>query len=154
MRKPMRMSQWPGAGFATQTVAGLFTGEFSTSATYSGSAGYAVQLGYGYDRFDWFGPYKSAIRLLGEYRSQDYTAVGNFTNPASYNTSIAASYSQKLPYDMTAGLVHSPSISLQAERGQSGGCGQPLGSGFLALKAAHARSHGLAVAGLWQGAGV
>ncbi len=92
-----------GAGFATQTVAGLFTGEFSASTAYSGAAGYAMQLGYGYDRLDLFG-YKSTFRLLGAYRSQDYTTVGSFSSAVAYNTSVSASYSQKLPYDVTAGL--------------------------------------------------
>ena len=49
-----------GAGFATQTIAGLFTGEVAGSMDYSGSPGYAVHLGYGYDRFAWLG-YKSTL---------------------------------------------------------------------------------------------
>ena len=92
-----------GAGFATQTIAGLFWGEAAGSQTFSGGTGYAVRLGYGYDRWDWFG-YKSVFRLLGEYRSQDFNTVGTFSGPAIYNTSVAASYSQHLPYNITAGL--------------------------------------------------
>jgi outer membrane usher protein len=96
-----------GAGFATQTVYGLFTGELSASASYSGQAGFAAQLGYGYDRFDWFGPYKSALRLLAEYRSPDYEPVGTFNSAPLYNESVAASYTQKLPYDVSGGLSFS-----------------------------------------------
>ena len=100
-----------GAGFATQTVSGLFTGEFSTSATYSGGAGFAVRLGYGYDRFDWFGPYKSTFRLLGEYRSQDYATVGNFSSPASLQYVHRGELFAELPYDVTAGLSFSVYLS-------------------------------------------
>ena len=96
-----------GAGFATETIYGLFTGDVSASASYAGGAGFAVQLGYGYDRFDWFGPYKSTLRLLGEYRSLDYETVGGFNTPIAYNTSLGATYAQKLPYEVTAGLSFS-----------------------------------------------
>jgi outer membrane usher protein len=96
-----------GAGFAAQSLYGLFTGELSTSAGFSGGAGYAIRLGYGYDRLDWFGPFKSNFRFLGEYRSLDYTTVGSFSGATPYNISASATYTQQMPYDITAGLSFS-----------------------------------------------
>ncbi len=55
------MSRWQALDSTIQTVAGLFMGEFAASEAYSGSPGFALRLGYGYDKFNWFGNYKSHL---------------------------------------------------------------------------------------------
>ena len=92
-----------GAGAAAQTIAGLITGELSASQDYSGGTGYAVRLGYGYDRLDWFG-YKSTFRLTGEFRSPEFETVGTFVGSTASNISAGASYMQELPYKINAGV--------------------------------------------------
>ena len=108
-----------GAGFATQTIAGLFKAELAGSEKYNGGPGYAIQLGYGYDKIDWFGPYKTAFHVLGEYRSNDFATVGTFQSVQDYYAYAAAAYSQQLPFDVSAGLSFSyyllnPSTTLNA----------------------------------------
>jgi outer membrane usher protein len=98
-----------GAGLVTQTRAGLFTGQLAASDWYSDGPGYAVRLGYGYDKFDWFGEYKAAFRMLAEWRSNSFSTVRTYTDglaymTPNYNASLSASYTQRLPYDITAGL--------------------------------------------------
>ena len=92
-----------GTGFAFATVAGMLSAEVSGSETYRGGPGYAVHLGYGYDRFGWFG-YKSSFRVFAEYRGQDYNTVSTFLSTMPYNTAVGASYTQQLPYNISAGL--------------------------------------------------
>ena len=96
-----------GAGYATQTIAGYFLGEFAGSDAYSGGPGFAIRLGYGFDKFDWFNGYASTFRLIGEYRSHDFETVetnGALTNNNSY---VAATFSQQVPWDITTGLSFS-----------------------------------------------
>jgi outer membrane usher protein len=64
-----------GAGIAAQTINGFFTAKLAASDTSDGGAGFAIQLGYDYDKFNWFG-YSSSLRLLGEYRTHDFETVG------------------------------------------------------------------------------
>jgi outer membrane usher protein len=106
-----------GAGLVTHTRAGLFTGQLALSDWYADGPGYAVRLGYGYDKLDWFDGYKSTFRMLGEWRSDAFSTVGVYTyNGAyltrNYNASLSASYSQQLPYDITAGLSASYYLTL------------------------------------------
>ena len=96
-----------GGGFVTQTVAGMFAGELAASEDYRYGLGYAVRLGYGYEKFNWFSLYKASFRLLAEWRSPNFTTVETYANgvvaPQMDNASISASYTQHLPYDVTAG---------------------------------------------------
>jgi outer membrane usher protein len=98
-----------GIGLVTQTRAGLFTGELAASDWYGDGPGYAVRLGYGYDQFDWFGEYKATFRTLAEWRSNNFSTVRTYTDglayiTPNYNASLSASYTQRLPYDISAGL--------------------------------------------------
>ncbi len=95
-----------GAGVATQTIDGFFTAKFAASDTYSGGSGFAMQLGYDYDKFKWFG-YSSSFRLLGEYRTHGFESVGTYMAPINYNAYAAATYAQHLPWDLTGGLSFS-----------------------------------------------
>jgi outer membrane usher protein len=92
-----------GTGAIVATALGMLSGEVSASETYAANPGYAVHLGYGFDAFDWYG-YKAAFRMFGEYRSQDFRTVSSFLGSAPYNTATGASYTQQLPYDISAGL--------------------------------------------------
>ena len=99
-----------GAGFVTQTLYGLFTAELAGSETYASGLGYAIHAGYGYDKFDWFGTYRAIFRVLGEYRSPGFATVGTIGTGVpiqDYNISVAATYTQQLPSDVTAGLSFS-----------------------------------------------
>lgn len=95
-----------GAGFSTQTIAGYIMGEVAASELYSGAPGAAIRLGYGYDKFDWYG-YRSSFRILGEYRSHDFETVAVYTSPIDYTAYVAGTYTQSLPWDLTAGLSFS-----------------------------------------------
>ena len=98
-----------GGGLVTETNFGAFTGEIAGSEAYSGRPGYAIHLGYGYDKFDWFGSYKSGLRFVGEYKSPDFGMFGAVGGAPiqNDNTLVAASYTQQLPYDVSAGLSFS-----------------------------------------------
>ena len=98
-----------GGGLSTQTKFGMVAGQLSASETYQGGLGYAAQLIYGYDKFNWFAPYKTTFRILGEWRSTNFDTVQTYTNgvpasPSPYNGYLSASYTQQLPYEVTAGL--------------------------------------------------
>ena len=98
-----------GGGLSTQTKFGMVAGQLSASETYEGGLGYAAQLIYGYDKFNWFAPYKTTFRILGEWRSANFDTVQTYTNgvpasPSPYNGYLSASYTQQLPYEVTAGL--------------------------------------------------
>ena len=95
-----------GAGIAAQTIDGLFTAKLAASDVYSGGAGFALQLGYDYDKFNWFG-YSSSFRIIGEYRTHDFETVGTYAAPLNYSAYAAASYSQHLPWSLTGGLSFS-----------------------------------------------
>ena len=95
-----------GAGAALETTGGLVTAKLAASDGYSSGPGFAVQLGYGYDKLAWFG-YNANFRLLGEYRSERFETMGTSTAAADYNAYIAATYAQHLPWDLTAGLSFS-----------------------------------------------
>ena len=95
-----------GAGIAAQTIDGLFTAKLAASDVYSGGAGFALQLGYDYDKFNWFG-YNSSFRIIGEYRTHDFETVGTFAAPLNYSAYAAASYSQHFPWSLTGGLSFS-----------------------------------------------
>ena len=96
-----------GAGFLTQTSIGFVSGEFGASENYYEGLGYALRASYGYDKFDWFGNYRSGVRVTGEYRSPNFGAVEGYQPAASYAAYAAASYTQQLPYDVSAGLSFS-----------------------------------------------
>ena len=95
-----------GAGIAAQTIDGLFTAKLAASDTYDGGAGFAMQAGYDYDKFNWFG-YSSSFRLLGEYRTRGFETVGTYMTPVDYSAYLAATYAQHLPWSLTAGVSFS-----------------------------------------------
>ena len=92
-----------GAGIAARTIDGLFTAKLAASDIYSGGAGFALQLGYDYDKLKWFG-YNSSFRIIGEYRTHDFETLGTYAAPLNYSAYAAASYSQHLPWSLTGGL--------------------------------------------------
>jgi len=92
-----------GAGAAAQTIDGFFTAKLAASDVYSSGAGFAFQLGYDYDKFNWFG-YNSSFRIVGEYRTHDFETIGTYAAPLNYSAYAAASYSQHLPWSLTGGL--------------------------------------------------
>ena len=101
-----------GGGLVMQTKAGMFGGELAASERYSDGLGYAVQLLYGYDKFNWFSAYKATLRVLGEWKSSNFGTVQTYANsgasaPVTYNGYLSVSYTQLLPYDITAGLSFS-----------------------------------------------
>ena len=95
-----------GAGVAAQTIDGFFTAKLAASNTYEGAGGFAIQLGYDYDKFNWFG-YNSSLRLLGEYRTHDFETVGTYMSPVNYSAYVAATYAQHLPWSLTGGVSFS-----------------------------------------------
>ena len=95
-----------GADIAAQTTEGFFTAKLAASGVYGGGTGFALQLGYDYDKFNWFG-YNSSFRIIGEYRTHDFETMGTYTTPLNYSAYAAASYSQHLPWSLTGGLSFS-----------------------------------------------
>jgi outer membrane usher protein len=95
-----------GAGIAAQTIDGFFTAKLAASDTYEGGAGFAIQLGYDYDKFNWFG-YNSTFRLIGEYRTHDFETVGTYMSQVNYSAYLAATYAQHLPWSLTGGVSFS-----------------------------------------------
>ena len=95
-----------GAGIAAQTVDGFFTAKLAASDVYSGGPGFAFQLGYDYDKLNWFG-YNSSFRIIGEYRTRDFETMGTYATPLNYSAYAAASYSQHLPWSLMGGLSFS-----------------------------------------------
>ncbi len=101
-----------GGGLVMQTVAGMFGGEVAASERYDDGVGFAVQLLYSYDKFNWFSAYKATFRMLGEWRTSNFGTVQTYADsgasaPVPYNGYLSASYTQALPYDITAGLSFS-----------------------------------------------
>ena len=69
-------------------------------------AGFAIQLGYDYDKFNWFG-YNSSLRLVSEYQTHDFETVGTYMSPVNYSAYFAATYAQHLPWSLTGGVSFS-----------------------------------------------
>lgn len=95
-----------GAGVAAQTIDGFISARLAASETYNSGSGFAVQLGYDYNKLNWFG-YNSSFRILGEYRSHDFESLGTYMAPLNYTAYLAASYTQHLPWSMTGGFSFS-----------------------------------------------
>jgi outer membrane usher protein len=109
-----------GAGLVTQTKFGMLAGELAASENYEDGLGFGVKLAYGYDKFGWFAPYKATFRLAADWKSSNFATVQTYAKngivaPPAYNGSISASYSQTLPYDVTAGLSFSYYLLLDAQ---------------------------------------
>ncbi len=142
-----------GGGLVTQTRAGLFAGELAASEAYSDGLGYGAKLAYGYDKFSWFAPYKATFRLQAEWRSSNFTTVQTYAQngvvaPQPYNASFSASYTQTLPYDVTAGLSLSYNQLLDAAGTGSLARGS-VGCRVYAVEAALGSRLRLAFRGLW-----
>ena len=58
----------------------MSAGELAASERYSDGAGFAVQLLYGYDKFNWFSAYKATFRMLGEWRTSNFGTVQTYTS--------------------------------------------------------------------------
>jgi len=95
-----------GAGISAQTIFGCFTAKLAASDSYIGGAGSASQLGYDYDKLNWFG-YSSSFRLVGEYRTHDFESVGTYMSRANYSAYLAATYAQHLPWNLAGSLSFS-----------------------------------------------
>ncbi len=102
-----RHAAMAGGGVTKQTTFGLVTAEFAVSDAFDYGPGAALQLGYAYDKFDWFGAYRSSLRVLGEYRTPEFTTVGTFGNTVDYMAYVSAGWSQQMPWAVTAGLSFS-----------------------------------------------
>jgi outer membrane usher protein len=109
-----------GGGLVTQNWFGMVAGELAASESYEGGLGFGVKLAYGYDKFNWFDRYKASFRLAADWRSANFTTVQTYSkngivSPQPYNGSLSASYTQTLPYDVSAGLSFSYYLLLDAQ---------------------------------------
>ncbi len=95
-----------GAGAAAQTMNGFISARLAASEAYSGGSGFAAQLGYDYNKLNWFG-YNASFRVLGEYRTHDFETVGTYMAPLDYSAYLSATYTQHLPWSITGGISFS-----------------------------------------------
>jgi outer membrane usher protein len=104
-----------GGGVLTQMRAGLFSLDVAASLNYGETPGVALQGGYASDELNVFGGYASSVRLLAEYQSPGFVSVGQKDPSRDYSTVVSASLSQRLPFDMSAGLSASYYLSRDDE---------------------------------------
>ncbi|MGH6816049.1 MAG: hypothetical protein ACREC6_10110 [Hyphomicrobiaceae bacterium] len=93
-----------GAGTVWQSAVGLFAVDGALS--YHGDYGLGFAVGASYDLLNvlgWDG-YRRSYRLSGEYRSDDFANVGTSHPHRDTWLSLAALYSQELPWDMSGSL--------------------------------------------------